>query len=113
MAIEADQGKLFALLVREAGKTGKMPWARFGRSIFRYYAARPRSLEPEVGRRPAAPVACISPWNFPLAFSSGRLRPLWQPVIRVIAKPAEQTPHCRPRRWTSSPGPGFWLRLCS
>ncbi|HMV20549.1 MAG TPA: bifunctional proline dehydrogenase/L-glutamate gamma-semialdehyde dehydrogenase PutA [Rhodocyclaceae bacterium] len=94
MAIEADQEVLFALLVREAGKTwgNALGEIREAVDFLRYYAARLRSLEPEVSRRPAAPVACISPWNFPLAIFIGQIAAALAAGYPVIAKPAEQTP---------------------
>ncbi|MDN5862921.1 MAG: L-glutamate gamma-semialdehyde dehydrogenase, partial [Salinisphaera sp.] len=59
----------------------------------RYYAQQMRSQfangdQPEV----LGPVACISPWNFPLAIFIGQVSAALAAGNPVIAKPAEQTP---------------------
>jgi RHH-type proline utilization regulon transcriptional repressor/proline dehydrogenase/delta 1-pyrroline-5-carboxylate dehydrogenase len=41
---------------------------------------------------PLGPVACISPWNFPLAIFSGQVAAALAAGNPVLAKPAEQTP---------------------
>ncbi len=87
---EADFGRLFALLAREAGKT--LPDAvselREAVDFLRYYAAGATGLE-----HPARGVfACISPWNFPLAIFTGQVAAALAAGNAVLAKPAEQTP---------------------
>ncbi|WP_374264735.1 bifunctional proline dehydrogenase/L-glutamate gamma-semialdehyde dehydrogenase PutA [Zoogloea sp.] len=92
-AFEAEADTLIALAVREAGKT----WAnavgelREAVDFLRYYAAQARDLDPV--RDPAlGPLACISPWNFPLAIFTGQLAAALAAGNPVLAKPAEQTP---------------------
>jgi len=89
-AFEDDHGALFALLAREAGKT--LPDAiaelREAADFLRYYAAQTDALEaPSRGT-----IACISPWNFPLAIFTGQVAAALAAGNAVIAKPAEQTP---------------------
>jgi RHH-type proline utilization regulon transcriptional repressor/proline dehydrogenase/delta 1-pyrroline-5-carboxylate dehydrogenase len=43
-------------------------------------------------RTPLGPVACISPWNFPLAIFLGQVSAALAAGNTVLAKPAEQTP---------------------
>ena len=42
--------------------------------------------------RPLGPVACISPWNFPLAIFTGQVAAALAAGNAVLAKPAEETP---------------------
>jgi RHH-type proline utilization regulon transcriptional repressor/proline dehydrogenase/delta 1-pyrroline-5-carboxylate dehydrogenase len=70
----------------------------------RYYAARAREdLAPKIlpgptgeinqwSLHPRGVIACISPWNFPLAIFSGQITAALVCGNAVIAKPAEQTP---------------------
>jgi RHH-type proline utilization regulon transcriptional repressor/proline dehydrogenase/delta 1-pyrroline-5-carboxylate dehydrogenase len=87
--MEAEHGRLFALLAREAGKT--LPDAvselREAADFLRYYAAR---ITPDL--RPRGVIAAISPWNFPLAIFTGQVAGALAAGNAVIAKPAEQTP---------------------
>jgi RHH-type proline utilization regulon transcriptional repressor/proline dehydrogenase/delta 1-pyrroline-5-carboxylate dehydrogenase len=82
---------LLGLLVREAGKT--LPNAvgelREAVDFLRYYASQAEMLE---GSRPLGPVACISPWNFPLAIFLGQVAAALVTGNPVVAKPAEETP---------------------
>ena len=86
---EANFGKLFALLSREAGKiqldcVGEL---REAVDFLRYYAS-----EAENQSNPAAGVfTCISPWNFPLAIFSGQVSAALAAGNAVLAKPAGQT----------------------
>ncbi|TVQ32451.1 MAG: bifunctional proline dehydrogenase/L-glutamate gamma-semialdehyde dehydrogenase PutA [Geminicoccaceae bacterium] len=88
---EAHVGELFALLAREAGKT--LPDAvaelREAADFLRYYAAEASTLPPA---SPLGVVACISPWNFPLAIFTGQIAGALAVGNAVVAKPAEQTP---------------------
>lgn len=83
--------EFIALAVREAGKT--LPNAigelREAVDFLRYYSAQAIASEaaPALGL-----VACISPWNFPLAIFTGQLSAALVTGNVVIAKPAEQTP---------------------
>ncbi|MGB8622203.1 MAG: bifunctional proline dehydrogenase/L-glutamate gamma-semialdehyde dehydrogenase PutA, partial [Paracoccaceae bacterium] len=87
---EADYGRIFAIVAREAGKS--LPDAvgelREAVDFLRYYASRIETLE-----HPARGVfACISPWNFPLAIFTGQISAALAAGNGVLAKPAEQTP---------------------
>jgi RHH-type proline utilization regulon transcriptional repressor/proline dehydrogenase/delta 1-pyrroline-5-carboxylate dehydrogenase len=87
----ADQMHDFMeLCVTEAGKTWLDAEAEIREAVdfLRYYAdeAEHQSLTP------LGPVACISPWNFPLAIFLGQISAALAVGNTVIAKPAEQTP---------------------
>jgi RHH-type proline utilization regulon transcriptional repressor/proline dehydrogenase/delta 1-pyrroline-5-carboxylate dehydrogenase len=89
--LEREQLPLMALAVREAGKTlpNALAEVREAVDFLRYYAAEARR-EP---RQPGlGPVACISPWNFPLAIYIGQVGAALAAGNVVLAKPAEQTP---------------------
>ena len=88
---EENSGELFALLSREAGKTLQDATAELREAVdfLRYYGSRAVELE---GRKPAGIIACISPWNFPLAIFTGQIAGALSAGNGVIAKPAEQTP---------------------
>jgi len=85
---EANFGKLFALLAREAGKTPMDAVAELREAVdfLRYYAAR----IPEA--TPVGTFTCISPWNFPLAIFTGQIAAALATGNAVLAKPADQTP---------------------
>ena len=86
---EANFGELFAVLTREAGKTRMDAVAELREAFdfLRYYAARGMALTtPPRGR-----IACISPWNFPLAIFTGQIAAALAAGNAVLAKPAEQT----------------------
>ncbi|MEO1089353.1 MAG: bifunctional proline dehydrogenase/L-glutamate gamma-semialdehyde dehydrogenase PutA [Pseudomonadota bacterium] len=91
---EANAAELFGLLAREAGKT--LPDAvgelREAVDFLRYYAAEAERLEQAEPGTALGVVACISPWNFPLAIFTGQLAACLAAGNAVIAKPAEQTP---------------------
>ena len=93
-ALQADMPRLMGLLVREAGKT----WAnavsevREAIDFLRYYAAQARTQFDNATHVPLGPVACISPWNFPLAIFTGQVAAALAAGNVVLAKPAEQTP---------------------
>lgn len=87
---EADFGKIFAVLAREAGKTHADAVAELREAVdfLRYYADAAVGLT-----NPARGIiACISPWNFPLAIFSGQIGAALAAGNAVLAKPAEQTP---------------------
>ena len=91
--LEADLVRFSAICVAEAGKT--LPDAiadvREAIDFCRYYAAQ--ALRPRMADRQAlGPVACISPWNFPVAIFLGQITAALAAGNTVIAKPAEQTP---------------------
>ena len=93
-ALEASNDDLVGLIVREAGKSYANAVAEVREAVdfLRYYAAEAtRTLSPG---SPAAlgVVACISPWNFPLAIFTGQVAAALAAGNAVIAKPAEETP---------------------
>ncbi|MFT7496021.1 MAG: RHH-type proline utilization regulon transcriptional repressor/proline dehydrogenase, partial [Urechidicola sp.] len=86
---EENFGELFAILSREAGKTPLDAIAELREAVdfLRYYAARGQELsDPARGI-----IACISPWNFPLAIFAGQISAALAAGNGVIAKPAEPT----------------------
>ncbi len=91
---EARHGEIFALLAREAGKTGADAVAELREAVdfLRYYAAEGDRQDHAGGREPWGVFACISPWNFPLAIFTGQIAAALTAGNGVIAKPAEQTP---------------------
>ncbi|MEQ1807203.1 MAG: bifunctional proline dehydrogenase/L-glutamate gamma-semialdehyde dehydrogenase PutA, partial [Burkholderiaceae bacterium] len=92
--LEADTAALIPLLVREAGKTCANALAEVREAVdfLRYYAAQVRRDFDNASHVPLGPVACISPWNFPLAIFTGQVAAALAAGNVVLAKPAEQTP---------------------
>ncbi|WP_353236438.1 trifunctional transcriptional regulator/proline dehydrogenase/L-glutamate gamma-semialdehyde dehydrogenase [Diaphorobacter ruginosibacter] len=93
--LEARLLQLAALAMREAGKTAANAVAEVREAVdfLRYYAAQAMLLESDAqGYAPLGPVACISPWNFPLAIFMGQVSAALAAGNTVLAKPAEQTP---------------------
>ena len=89
---EQASGKIFHLLVQEAGKTiddAAGEW-REAVDFCRYYAAQTRQFHPASKAR--GTVVTISPWNFPLAIFTGQIVAALGAGNMVLAKPAEQTP---------------------
>jgi len=88
---EQHAAELFALLSREAGKSwlDAVGEVREAVDFARYYAER--ALQLDSGSKPRGVVACISPWNFPLAIFSGQIFAALAAGNCVLAKPAEQT----------------------
>jgi len=78
------------LATREAGKTIPDSIAEIREAVdfLRYYGLEARRLTGE----PLGVVACISPWNFPIAIFVGQVSAALAAGNAVIAKPAEQTP---------------------
>lgn len=96
-ALEASRLAFVSLAVREAGKTwgNAVAEVREAADFCRYYAAELRGLSATLADEappPAGPLACISPWNFPLAIFTGQVAAVLAAGRPVIAKPAEQTP---------------------
>ena len=91
---EEHAPELFALAAREAGKTlpDCVAEVREACDFARFYAGEALSLHRERRCTPRGVVACISPWNFPLAIFSGQILGALAAGNAVIAKPAEQTP---------------------
>ncbi len=89
---EARMAEFMELAAREAGKTWLDGVAEVREAVdfLRYYAAEaPRA---ERAGRPRGVIACISPWNFPLAIFTGQIAAALATGNAVVAKPAEQTP---------------------
>src|SRR5258706_2162707 len=95
---EANRAGLMALVQREAGKTlaGALGEVREAVDFLRYYAQQARKTasenEKQAWGEALGPVACISPWNFPLAIFTGQVAAALAAGNVVLAKPAEQTP---------------------
>lgn len=101
-----EMPSLAALLSLEAGKCipDCLSEVRETIDFCRYYAYRAREdLQPkvlpgptgeynELSLHPRGVIACISPWNFPLAIFSGQVVAALVTGNAVLAKPAEQTP---------------------
>ncbi|HYC38370.1 MAG TPA: trifunctional transcriptional regulator/proline dehydrogenase/L-glutamate gamma-semialdehyde dehydrogenase [Usitatibacter sp.] len=93
-ALEARMPLLVGLIVREAGKTYANAVAEVREAVdfLRYYATQARDRFDSATHVPLGPVACISPWNFPLAIFTGQVSAALAAGNPVLAKPAEQTP---------------------
>jgi RHH-type proline utilization regulon transcriptional repressor/proline dehydrogenase/delta 1-pyrroline-5-carboxylate dehydrogenase len=106
-AIEFARSRFVHLLVREAGKT--LPDAiaeiREAADFCRYYAAEARRLfgapqaligptgeTNELSLQGRGVIACVSPWNFPLAIFTGQVVAALAAGNAVLAKSAETTP---------------------
>ena len=91
---EEHAPELFALAACEAGKTlpDCVAEVREACDFARFYASEALRLHREGQRTPRGVIACISPWNFPLAIFSGQILGALAAGNAVIAKPAEQTP---------------------
>lgn len=92
-ALQEAAPDLIGLLVREAGKSvpNAIGEVREAVDFLRYYAQAARSTLHD-GTAPLGPVACISPWNFPLAIFTGQIAAALAAGNPVLAKPAEETP---------------------
>ncbi|HRK24121.1 MAG TPA: trifunctional transcriptional regulator/proline dehydrogenase/L-glutamate gamma-semialdehyde dehydrogenase [Beijerinckiaceae bacterium] len=91
--MESHYADLLPLIMREAGKTLANAIAEVRESVdfLRFYGGFARSgLKP--GASGLGPVACISPWNFPLAIFTGQVAAALVAGNPVLAKPAEETP---------------------
>jgi RHH-type transcriptional regulator, proline utilization regulon repressor / proline dehydrogenase / delta 1-pyrroline-5-carboxylate dehydrogenase len=92
--LQAARDQILSLAIREAGKTWPNAVGELREAVdfCRYYA---QQLVDGAFRQPAeapGPVACISPWNFPLAIFVGQVSAALAAGSPVLAKPAEQTP---------------------
>jgi RHH-type transcriptional regulator, proline utilization regulon repressor / proline dehydrogenase / delta 1-pyrroline-5-carboxylate dehydrogenase len=91
--LETRMLHLLPYLVLEAGKcfADAVAEVREAVDFCRYYAVQ--ALTPRFeGRLPLGVVACISPWNFPLAIFLGQVTAALAAGNSVVAKPAGQTP---------------------
>ena len=91
--LQERMGPMIGLLVREAGKSISNAIGEIRETIdfLRYYAAQATSFSNDT-HRPLGPVACISPWNFPLSIFVGQIGAALAAGNVVLAKPAEETP---------------------
>ena len=91
---EAHAAELFALAAREAGKTwlDGVGEVREACDFARFYANEALRECARGARTARGVIACISPWNFPLAIFSGQILAAVSAGNAVLAKPAEQTP---------------------
>ena len=91
---EEHAPEFFALAAREAGKTWPdcVAEVREACGFARFYASEALRAGREGQRTPRGVIACVSPWNFPLAIFSGQIFGALAAGNAVIAKPAEQTP---------------------
>jgi len=91
--LEAEMPALLQLCVLEAGKTlpDAVAEVREAVDFCRYYAAQAQTSR-IAARAPIGVVACISPWNFPLAIFLGQITASLSVGNTVVAKPAPQTP---------------------
>jgi RHH-type proline utilization regulon transcriptional repressor/proline dehydrogenase/delta 1-pyrroline-5-carboxylate dehydrogenase len=91
---ESRASELAGLMCREAGKTlpNALGDVREAVDFLRYYATEIGGAFSNATHRPLGIVACISPWNFPLAIFTGQASAALAAGNVVIAKPAEETP---------------------
>ncbi len=91
--IEDDADAFMNLCVHEAGKTVPDAIAEIREAVdfCRYYADQAEEAANN-SRMLLGVVACISPWNFPLAIFAGQVVAALVMGNGVIAKPAQQTP---------------------
>lgn len=87
---EANAHEIFALLMREAGKTildcvGEL---REAVDFLRFYAAEGEKKQAQA----VGVFTCIAPWNFPLAIYTGQIAAALAAGNGVLSKPAEATP---------------------
>lgn len=91
--LERDKERLMALCVAEAGKTWMDADAEIREAVdFLEYYANQAERRDIAALQSLGPVACISPWNFPLAIFLGQVSATLAVGNCVLAKPAEQTP---------------------
>lgn len=92
--MEERHVELLELVVREAGKSLPNAVAELREAVdfLRYYAAQAENAFGLDTHRPLGPIACISPWNFPLAIFTGQIAAALVAGNPVLAKPAEETP---------------------
>ncbi|MFS8037811.1 bifunctional proline dehydrogenase/L-glutamate gamma-semialdehyde dehydrogenase PutA [Xanthobacter sp. AM11] len=91
--LEQDMPRLMGLIMREAGKTAANAVGEVREAVdfLRYYAGE-AGARLGSAHRPLGIVACISPWNFPLAIFTGQVAAALAAGNVVLAKPAEETP---------------------
>ncbi|MBE0485466.1 bifunctional proline dehydrogenase/L-glutamate gamma-semialdehyde dehydrogenase PutA [Marinobacter sp.] len=88
---EANVHELFALTTREAGKSLLDAVAEIREAVdFAMFYANEGIRYKDAGQGRGV-IACISPWNFPLAIFTGQILANLAAGNSVVAKPAEQT----------------------
>ena len=92
-AYEKHSPELIALMVQETGKTiaDSISEVREAVDFCRYYANEAIRLERVPDHCARGVIACISPWNFPLAIFTGQISASLAAGNSVIGKPAEQS----------------------
>jgi RHH-type proline utilization regulon transcriptional repressor/proline dehydrogenase/delta 1-pyrroline-5-carboxylate dehydrogenase len=96
-ALEADRGRLIALMTRDAGKTVAEADPEVSEAVdfARYYAEAAIGIEQLAAGgaafTPYGTVAVIPPWNFPLAIPAGGILAALAAGNAVILKPAPET----------------------
>lgn len=104
--MDAEKEQLARLLTREEGKTVKEALGEIQRTIniLEYTAAEGRRLAGETLpselprnfaytlRQPLGVVACVTPWNFPVAIPCWKIAPALVTGNTVVFKPASLTP---------------------
>lgn len=92
-AFEYETDRFLTLCVKEAGKSWIDAIAELREAIdfLEYYANRAED-DVQSQMKPLGVIACISPWNFPLAILLGPIAAALGAGNTVICKPAEQTP---------------------
>ena len=86
--LEQQMPALLGLLMREAGKTCANAIAEVREAVdfLRYYGAQVQHGFDNTTHIPLGPVACISPWNFPLAIFMGQVAAALAAGNTVLAK---------------------------
>ncbi len=92
--LEARTPALLGLIVREAGKSLSNAVAEVREAVdfLRYYGNEAARTLDASNHAALGVVACISPWNFPLAIFMGQVAAALAAGNAVLAKPAEETP---------------------
>ena len=92
-ALERSVHLFMAMLIREAARTSANALAEVREAVdfLRFYARQARGFARGT-HEPWGPVACISPWNFPLSIFTGQVAAALAAGNTVLAKPAGQTP---------------------
>ena len=89
---EENAVEFFALATREAGKSlgDAVAEVREAVDFLRYYAAEADKVE--TGTSARGVIACISPWNFPLAIFTGQIARGTAFVLRKESGPGSSRP---------------------
>ncbi|CAM5544238.1 1-pyrroline-5-carboxylate dehydrogenase [Eoetvoesiella caeni] len=93
-ALERETYPFVEILIREAAKTYADAIAEVREAVdfLRFYARQAKTCFANDTHESWGPVACISPWNFPLSIFTGQVCAALAAGNTVLAKPAEQTP---------------------